>query len=548
MRWNIIVLMLALAAGAATRAAEPELETPRRALRAFIDSARAGDFAAAARVLDIPEARRASEGPRLARQLKLVLDQQLWLDWDRISDEPDGDPVDGPGADVVGNVPLGSALVPIRVVRTGGVWRIGPGVVAAIPSLYAAHGPGWIGERLPPILTDVRFLEVQAWQWIGLAAALALAVVVAFAFGVLGRRVALRVTRHTRFKWDDLLVDAASGPARLLLGIAIFAGTARMLRLAVPAQQAIDQILRIAAISLFSWAGLRALRFGAEVLAGGMSLGAPDGAARARLTQIMVLKRVAGFVVIVVGGALVLLQFDALRAVGTSLLASAGVAGIVVGLAAQRSIATLLAGLQISLTQPVRVGDVVVIEGEWGTIEEITLTYVVVRIWDLRRLVVPITRILDAPFQNWTRSGSEILGTVFLHADYRLPVDAVRRELERFVATRPEWDGKVVGLQVTNAMDRTVEIRALVSSMDASRNWDLRCAVREHLLAFLQRLDGGANLPRTRIESSGLRSLRNVVATGAVAATSLADREGEDRGGGDARVTPSSSTDGPRRA
>jgi small-conductance mechanosensitive channel len=357
----------------------------------------------------------------------------------------------------------------------------------------------------------------------GLAAALALAVLVAFAFGAVGRRIALRVTRHTRFNWDDLLVDAASGPARLLLGIGTFAGTARMLSLAVPAQQVINQLLRIAALFLFSWAGLRAVRFGADVLAGRMSLGAADGAARARLTQIMVLKRIAGFVVIVVGGALVLLQFEALRAVGTSLLASAGVAGIVVGLAAQRSIATLLAGLQISLTQPVRVGDVVVIEGEWGTIEEITLTYVVVRVWDLRRLVVPITKILDAPFQNWTRSGSEILGTVFLHADYRLPVNEVRRELERFVATRPEWDGKVVGLQVTNATDRTVELRALVSSADASRNWDLRCAVREHLLAFLQRLDGGAYLPRTRVEASGLHPVRNVVAATAAPATNPDD-------------------------
>jgi small-conductance mechanosensitive channel len=523
-----LIVALALAVGASAGAAEPDLATPRRALRAFIDSARAGDFAAAARALEIAEARRASEGPRLARQLKFVLDQQLWLDWDSISDEPDGDPLDGPGVDVVGSVSLGSAQVPIRVVRTSGGWRIGPGVVAAIPSLYAAHGRGWIGERLPPILTEVRILEVQAWQWMGLAAALALAILVAFAFGAVARRIALRVARQTRFKWDDLLVDAASGPARLLLAIGTLAIAVRMLRLAVPAQQAIDQFLRIAGISLFSWAGLRALRFGAEVLAGRMSLGAADDAARARLTQIMVLKRVAGFVVIVVGGALVLLQFEALRAVGTSLLASAGVAGIVVGLAAQRSIATLLAGLQISLTQPVRVGDVVVIEGEWGTIEEITLTYVVVRIWDLRRLVVPITRILDAPFQNWTRSGSEILGTVFLHTDYRVPVDEVRRGLERFVTTRPEWDGKVVGLQVTNATERTVELRALVSSPDASQSWDLRCAVREHLLSFLQRLERGAYLPRTRIEATEFAPRANVVADGAEPAPRSPLRRGGD--------------------
>jgi small-conductance mechanosensitive channel len=214
--------------------------------------------------------------------------------------------------------------------------------------------------------------------------------------------------------------------------------------------------------------------------------------------------------VVAVGGALLLLQFDTLRTVGTSLLASAGVAGIVVGLAAQRSIATLLAGLQISMTQPVRVGDVVVIEGEWGTVEEITLTYVVVKIWDLRRLVVPITRILDAPFQNWTRTGADILGTVLLHADYRIPVRRVREELEGFVRRQPQWDRKAVGLQVTGASERTIELRALVSSGDAGANWDLRCAVREHLLEFIQRLDDGAYLPRTRIERSGRTPPRNV--------------------------------------
>lgn len=498
-----MLLALGLAAAVATRAGEPELATPRQALRTFVDRARAGDFAGAARVLDLrglPEARRKVDGPRLARQLKFVLDQELWLDWDRISDEPEGDPADGAGADVVGEVPLGSSRVPVRLLRTDGSWHIAPGVVAAIPLLYAAHGPGWIGDRMPPVLIELRFLEVQAWQWAGLALGLGLALLVALGLGALGRRLALRVARRTRARWDDALVDAASGPARLLLGTATFALASRTLHLAVPAQETVDHLVRIAAVVLLCWAGLRALRVAGDLIAERLSAGSADAGARARLTQVMVLKRIAGFVVLLVGGALVLLQFDALRAVGTSLLASAGVAGIVVGLAAQRSIATLLAGLQISLTQPVRVGDVVVIEGEWGTIEEITLTYVVVKVWDLRRLVVPITRVLDAPFQNWTRAGSQILGTVFLHADYRVPVGQVRRELERFVASRPEWDGKVVGLQVTDASERTVELRALASSPDASASWDLRCAVREHLLGFIQGLDGGSCLPRTRLE------------------------------------------------
>lgn len=531
-RWNAKYLAVALCGAAvfAARAdapsapggAGPELDTPRRALRAFIDPSRAGDFAAASRALDldgVPEARRASEGPDLARKLKSVLDAKLWVDWEKISDAPEGDPADGPGADVVGALPLDGASVAVRLTRSGdGSWRIGRGVVDAIPRLYDAYGPGWIGDRLPPVLIEARLLDVQAWQWLGLAAGLALAVLVAGALGSVLRRLALRLARRTSFTWDDRLVAAFSAPARLLLGTATFGAAVRVLHLAVPARAGAELALRIASIIVFSWAGLRALRFGAELLDERFSRrGGDDGAGRARRTQLMVMRRIVGFVVLVVGAALVLVQFDAMRAVGTSLLASAGVAGIVVGLAAQRSIATLLAGLQISLTQPVRVGDVVVIEGEWGTIEEITLTYVVVRVWDLRRLVIPITRILDAPFQNWTRSGSDILGTVFVYADYRVPVDLLRAELARFVAERPEWDRKVVGLQVTNATDRTLELRALVSTADSSLGWGLRCAVREHLVAFLQRLEHGRYLPRTRLEPPGRAPPRNEVADGRLA-------------------------------
>ena len=499
-----VLLAAALLVATGAHAAEPDLATPRDALRLFIDSCSAGRFTDAARVLDlrgIPEARRAEAGPRLARELKFVLDQKLWVDWDKISDAPEGAPADRRGIEVIGTIPLGSTQVPVRLVRApDGDWLIGAGVVAAIPRLYQAYGPGWVGDRLPPVLVEVSFLDVEAWQWLGLAVGLALAIFAAGVLGTLARRIALRLARHTRSSWDDRLVQAGSGPGRLLLAILTFAAAVRALYLAVPAQEVIDHLLRISVVVLVSWIGLRGLQLVTELLSERVSHAGDNGSGRTRLTQILVLRRVAGFVVVIVSSALVLLQFNPLRVLGTSLLASAGVAGIVVGLAAQRSIATLLAGVQISLTQPVRVGDVVVIEGEWGTVEEITLTYVVVKIWDLRRLVVPITKILDASVQNWTRAGSDILGTVFLYADYRLPVNEVRRELERFVTGRPEWDGKVVGLQVTNVSERTIELRALVSSADASRNWDLRCSVREHLLEFIQRLHGGAFLPRTRIE------------------------------------------------
>ena len=183
------------------------------------------------------------------------------------------------------------------------------------------------------------------------------------------------------------------------------------------------------------------------------------------------------------------------------MLASAGVAGIVIGFAAQKSLATLLAGFQIALTQPIRIDDVVIVEGEWGRIEEITLTYVVVRIWDLRRLIVPITYFIEQPFQNWTRVSADILGTVFLYVDYNVPVDAVRKELTRLLEASPLWDRKVNVLQVTDSKEGTVELRALASASDAGRAFDLRCDVREKLVAFIQQ-NYPESLPRLRASLS----------------------------------------------
>jgi small-conductance mechanosensitive channel len=192
-----------------------------------------------------------------------------------------------------------------------------------------------------------------------------------------------------------------------------------------------------------------------------------------------------------------LMVFESVRQFGASILASAGVAGIVVGLAAQRSIATLLAGFQIALTQPIRVDDVVIVENEWGRIEDITLTYVVVQIWDQRRLIVPMTHFIERPFQNWTRSSSDILCTVTLHLDYSAPVTAMRAELTRILQQSRYWDGRVNVLQVTDTREHTVEVRALASAADASLAWDLRCEIREKLVGFIQRAHPDS-LPRSR--------------------------------------------------
>jgi small-conductance mechanosensitive channel len=197
--------------------------------------------------------------------------------------------------------------------------------------------------------------------------------------------------------------------------------------------------------------------------------------------------------------AFILFQFDEVRELGMGLLTSAGVAGIIIGLAAQKSIANLLAGFQIAFTQPIRIDDVVIVEGEWGRIEEITLTYVIVRIWDERRLVVPLRYFIEKAFQNWTRKTAQLLGTVYLYVDYRLPIDSLRKELDRLLEENDLWDGRVSKIQVTDSKQDNVEIRALMSAANAGDAWDLRCEIREQLIAFIQK-EYPDSLPRMRIE------------------------------------------------
>jgi small-conductance mechanosensitive channel len=214
-------------------------------------------------------------------------------------------------------------------------------------------------------------------------------------------------------------------------------------------------------------------------------------------TRLRVLRQLIIFVLVIICAATILMNFDPVRQLGTGLLASAGVAGVIVGLAAQKSLSTIIAGLQIALTSPMKIDDVVVVDGENGQIEEISLTYVVVRVWDQRRLIVPITYFIDKSFQNWTRSSSELLGTVFLYVDYMVPIDELRAEANRLVSESALWDKRVFGVQVTDWKADSIEIRILVSAAASGKLFGLRCEVREKLLAYLQQLEPSA-FPRVR--------------------------------------------------
>jgi small-conductance mechanosensitive channel len=227
-----------------------------------------------------------------------------------------------------------------------------------------------------------------------------------------------------------------------------------------------------------------------------------DVMARKHVTQWQVLRRASHVLILMITIAAALMVFPAVRQYGVSLLASAGAAGLVVGLAARPVLSNLIAGIQIAITQPLRVEDAVVINGQWGWIEEITSTYVVVRIWNWQRMIVPLAWLLEQPFQNWTRDSSELIGTVHWNVDYTVPVDKLREKLTEIVHSSPLWSGKVVVLQVTHALATTIELRALVSARNSGEAWDLRCYVREKMIDYLQSTYPGA-LPKQRLELEG---------------------------------------------
>ncbi len=224
--------------------------------------------------------------------------------------------------------------------------------------------------------------------------------------------------------------------------------------------------------------------------------------ARAIHTQINLLERIVVFLVVITAMGLALMTFKEIRQLGISLFTTAGVAGIILGFSAQKLIATILAGIQIAIAQPIKLDDVVIVEGEWGRIEEMTLTYVVVRIWDQRRLVLPTTYFIEQPFQNWTKTSSDLLGTVFIYTDYTMDVEAMRAELRRIVESTELWDGRVAIAQVTDARPDVMETRLMVSAKDSPTAFDLRVLVREQMIAFLQK-NYPAQLPRTRVSFEG---------------------------------------------
>jgi small-conductance mechanosensitive channel len=374
---------------------------------------------------------------------------------------------------------MSTSVALITAGAEGAVVALAPRFVRSVVESFAAYG-----------------FEELLWS----LALLATAGIAGRAASALALRALRGWSKHRKAATADLVGVQLQGPLRWLGPLLAIEQALPLVTMPAELLEDLRQGLLLAVIGGACWLALRAVGIAETVVVRRFDVVGVDNLhARAVYTQMRGLRNVASFLIVVIALAFALLSFERVRQLGAGLLASAGLAGIVLGFAAQKSLAAVLSGIQIAFTQPIRLDDVVVVEGESGRIDEMTLTYVVVKIWDGRRLIVPIGYFLEKPFQNWTRRETNLLGTVELHLDYATPVDLVRREFKRLLDESKLWDGRTWSVQVTDVTEQTILVRLLMSAADAGAAFDLRCEVREKVIAFLQR-SHPACLPRVRSE------------------------------------------------
>jgi small-conductance mechanosensitive channel len=316
-----------------------------------------------------------------------------------------------------------------------------------------------------------------------LASAIALAFLVHFVLFFVLERILNRKGTNTQ----SALTSRAKTSTRIIFPLLALVLAIPLAPIPADLKSILQHLLGLGVIASVGWAIVILTELAGNLIFARYSLDSPDNLSARRIrTQTQVLQRIISLTVSIVTASIMLMTFPAVRHLGVSLLASAGLAGLIVGMAARSTLSNLIAGIQVALTQPIRIEDAIVLEGEWGWIEEINTTYIVVRLWDLRRLIVPLSYFIEKPFQNWTRTTADLLATAMIYVDYTAPVQELREEFRRILETTPLWDKRTWALQVTDATERTIQIRALMSARSGPDAFDLRCLVRERLVQFLK--------------------------------------------------------------
>jgi len=314
----------------------------------------------------------------------------------------------------------------------------------------------------------------------------------AILFALIAHRILFSILRRVTLRRGGLLINSlirhAQTPLAWILPFLALLAALPAARLPSAALPWIQRAVGLGLIAATGWLFILCSAIVFDVIAARYRMDVEDNLTARRVhTQVQVLHRIVVVLVYVIHLSVMLITFPAIKHIGIRLLAAAGLAGLVIGTAMKSSLSSLIAGVQIALTQPIRIEDAVVVEGEWGWVEEIGTTYVIIRLWDLRRMVLPLSYFLEHPFQNWTHRSNDLLGSVFLYVDYTVPVEEVRKELRRIVESNSKWRGQVCVLQVTDATANAIQLRAVIDARDASSAWDLRCEVREKLIQFCRK-------------------------------------------------------------
>lgn len=505
--------------GVADSDIQKALQTPRSTLEYFLEMGHKGNFSTASHALSLhslPANAQSKKGSILAEQLYYVMNQKLQIDWSGIPDRPDGIldvPLDSTSplagklrrSIKIGSIPLENRSVEIRLDRykspqNEAVWQFSQRTVDMIPLLYKKYGPGPLLQYLPPSIKNRLLYGNPLWQ----VATLSILMGISLLGGWICNRVVFGTLKQSSKKRIADTAKKIQGPTVLFVTLEAFDSlTFSLLSLSGPLMNNIGPLMNVMIIFSITWFVIRlteivtdfvSQQYIHEIEREG------EGHARRVTTHISVARRVIIFIALVVTAGVALRQFHIFESLSMSLLASAGVASVILGVAAQSVLGNIMAGIQVAIDQPACIGDSVLFEGHWGFVEEITYTYITIRTWDSRRLVVPLSYFIGHPFENWSMKDAHMIKPIYLYVDYRTDVPLVRKKFEEILKSSEDWDQRVTPVvEVTSLTSETMELRALCSAKDAPTSWNLHCYVREKLIAFLQQVQEGQFLPKHRV-------------------------------------------------
>jgi len=493
-------------------------QTPQATLEHFVVQARNNNYEEAAYALNLnlmPDNLSKEDAAEFAEKLYFVMNQRINIDWDQLPDRPDGQ-VDmqtatnqavagNPRRSIVfGEVDLKGRGIAFRVQRVkfkdyGAFWLISQNTVENIDALYAVYGPRKL-DRMMPDWARIRILNMPVWKFVGAFIILIICYFIGkfTAFGL--RKIFLRSDK----KWINNIAEKLATPAGFAVGVLVFYLLLNhLISFAGTFASTLYAILLIILIGSITWFFMRIIDYFMLYVAEnkiGDATVEDNTEARRMLTYISVARRIITFLVIIIGASVVLSQFRSLEKLGISLLASAGVATVILGIAAQSTLGNIIAGIQIAITKPARIGDTVVFENEWGYVEDIRFTYMVVRTWDWRRLVIPLRKVISDTFENWSITSAHQIRPIVLYADYKIDVKKVREKFKEILEGNESWDeNNPPVVQVVDTTEKAIKIRCLCSAKDASSTWDLHCELREELVSFIGSLEDGLYLSTSRL-------------------------------------------------